>query len=83
MSVKIRLSRAGVKKAPFYHVVVADERKPRDGAFIEQVGTFDPGVEPPAVKFDDERVQYWLAKGAQPTEAVADLIRRARPAAAK
>ncbi len=83
MAVKMRLSRAGVKKAPFYHVVVADERKPRDGAFIEQVGTFDPGVEPPVVQFDQARVDYWLANGVQPSEAVSHLLKRARPAPTK
>ena len=76
MAVKMRLSRAGVKKGPFYHVVVADERMPRDGRFIEQVGTVDPGVEPPAVQFDHARVEYWLSKGAQPSEAVSNLLKR-------
>ncbi len=76
MSVRLRLSRAGAKKRPFYHVVVADERMPRDGRFIEQVGTYDPGVTPPAVEFDRARIEYWLSKGAQPSQAVADLLRR-------
>ena len=82
MSVRLRLSRAGTKKSPFYHVVVADQRKPRDGAFIEQVGTYDPRVSPPIVKLVDERVSYWVARGAQASEAVADIIRRAKTAAA-
>jgi small subunit ribosomal protein S16 len=83
MAVKMRLSRAGAKKGPFYHVVVADERMPRDGRFIEQVGTVDPGVEPPAVHFDQVRVEYWLQKGAQPSEAVSNLLKQQRAAATK
>ncbi|MHB8420210.1 MAG: 30S ribosomal protein S16 [Myxococcales bacterium] len=83
MAVKMRLSRAGVRKAPFYHVVVADGRMPRDGRFLEQVGTFDPGVEPPAVHFEQARVDYWLSKGAQPSEAVANLLKRVRPVPAR
>lgn len=81
MSVKLRLSRAGAKKNPFYRIVVADERMPRDGRFIEEVGSYDPAVEPPAVKLDRPRIEHWLGAGAQPTEAVGSLLRHAKPAA--
>lgn len=79
MSVRLRLSRAGTKKSPFYHLVVADQRAPRDGAFIEQVGTYDPRVSPPVVKLVEDRIQHWIARGAQPTDAVWDLMRHAKP----
>ncbi len=75
MSVKIRLRRMGKKKAPIYRVIVADSRAPRDGAFIEEVGTYDPNVEPAAVKLDKEAVEKWLKNGAQPTEVVARLLK--------
>ena len=75
--VKIRLKRMGAKKAPFYRVVVADSRYPRDGRFIEEIGTYDPTVEPAAVKIDMEKVNKWIANGAQPTETVRDLLKRA------
>jgi small subunit ribosomal protein S16 len=78
MSVKLRLARAGAKKMPFYHLVVADERAPRDGRFIEQVGVYNPGVEPPLVRLETERIQHWIARGAQPTAAVSDLLKRAK-----
>ena len=78
MSVKIRLSRHGAKKAPFYRVVVADERKPRDGRFIEIVGRYNPRLEPSGVELNLESIDAWLAKGAQPTEAAAKLIAIAR-----
>ncbi len=81
MAVKLRLSRAGVKKGPFYHVVVADERMPRDGRFIEQVGTFDPGTTPPAIQLDRARVEHWTSKGAQPSKAVKNLLRQQAQAA--
>ena len=81
MSVKLRLARAGAKKMPFYHLVVADERAPRDGRFIEQVGTYNPGVEPPVVKLETARIEHWIARGAQPTAAVSDLLKRAKPPA--
>jgi len=77
LSVRLRLSRAGTKKSPFYHLVIADQRAPRDGRFIEQVGTYDPRKEP-SLKVSDERVAHWIGKGAQPTEAVADILRRAK-----
>ena len=75
--VKIRLKRIGAKKAPFYRVVVADERYPRDGRFIEEIGTYDPNVEPAAVKLDMEKANKWIANGAQPTETVRALIKKA------
>lgn len=78
MSVKLRLARAGAKKMPFYHLVVADERAPRDGRFIEQVGTYNPGVEPPLVQLETARIEHWLALGAQPTAVVSDLLKRAK-----
>jgi len=78
LSVKIRLARHGAKKAPFYRVVVADERKPRDGRFIEIVGRYNPRLEPSGVELNMESVDAWLAKGAQPTEAAAKLIEIAR-----
>ena len=73
MSVKIRLARGGTKKRPYFRVVVADERAPRDGRFIEKVGTYNPllpGDSPERVKLDLERIQHWLSKGAQPTDRV-------------
>ena len=75
--VKIRLKRMGAKKAPFYRVVVADSRYPRDGRFIEEIGTYDPTVEPAAVKIDMDKANKWIANGAQPTETVRDLLKRA------
>ena len=77
MAVKIRLKRMGAKRAPFYRVVVADSRYPRDGRFIEEIGTYDPTVEPAAVKIDMEKANKWIANGAQPTETVRDLLKRA------
>ena len=78
MSVKIRLARHGAKKAPFYRVVVADERAPRNGRFIEIVGRYNPRTEPSMIELDLEKVDEWLGKGAQPTEAAAKLIAIAR-----
>ena len=75
--VKIRLKRMGAKKAPFYRVVVADSRYPRDGRFIEEIGTYDPTVEPAAVKIDMEKANKWIANGAQPTETARDLLKKA------
>ncbi len=85
MSVKLRLSRAGAKKAPFYRVVVTDSRNPRDGKFIEHVGVYDPNREPVEVRFDMERVEHWLKVGATPSETVAQLLEliRQTEAAAK
>ncbi|MBR4933483.1 MAG: 30S ribosomal protein S16 [Clostridia bacterium] len=72
--VKIRLRRMGAKKAPFYRVVVADSRYPRDGRFIEEVGTYNPMTEPATVKLNKEAIDKWIANGAQPTDTVKALI---------
>ncbi|MGM9637893.1 MAG: 30S ribosomal protein S16 [Eubacteriales bacterium] len=76
MAVKIRLKRVGAKKAPFYHVVVADSRSPRDGKFIEKIGTYNPMVEPAEIVLDNEKVESWLKNGAQPTETVRNLLKK-------
>ena len=75
--VKIRLRRVGAKKSPYYRVVVADSHFARDGRFIEEIGTFDPLAEPVAIKIDMERAKYWIANGAQPTETVRGLLKKA------
>ena len=75
MAVKIRLRRMGAKKAPFYRVVVADSRYPRDGRFIEELGYYDPTKEPSVVKIDMEKAKKWIANGAQPTETVKKLLK--------
>ena len=77
MAVKIRLARAGAKKKPFYQIVVADERNRRDGSFIENVGTYDPNQNPAAVKFEEAKALEWLGKGAQPTDTVKQLLKKA------
>jgi len=74
MSTRIRLQRAGMKRAPFYRVVVADERAPRDGKFIELVGRYNPRATPSVVELDVEKVEAWIAKGAQPSEVVVKLL---------
>ena len=74
MAVKIRLKRIGAKKNPYYRVVVADSRSPRDGKFIEEIGTYDPMTEPASVKIDAEKATTWLKNGAQPTETVRSLF---------
>ena len=76
MAVKIRLRRMGAKKAPFYRVVVADSRFPRDGRFIEEIGYYDPTKEPAVVKIDAEKAQKWIAHGAQPTDTVKALLKK-------
>ncbi len=76
MAVKIRLRRMGAKKAPFYRVVVADSRYPRDGRFIEEVGTYNPLVDPAEFKVDMEKVQKWIATGAQPTDTVKAMLKK-------
>jgi len=76
MAVKIRLKRIGAKKKPFYRVVVADSRFPRDGRFIEEIGTYNPLVEPAIVKIDAERAQKWIKDGAQPTDTVKSLLKK-------
>ena len=75
--VKIRLRRVGAKKAPFYRVVVADSRYPRNGRFIEEIGTYNPLVEPSQIKIDGDRAKDWMAKGAQPTDTVKVLLKKA------
>lgn len=75
MAVKIRLARHGAKKRPYYRVIVADSRCPRDGRFIEEVGRYNPCVSPALLSFNDERLDYWMSCGAQPTDTVARLIK--------
>ncbi len=74
--VKIRLRRVGAKKAPFYRIVVADSRAPRDGRFIEELGTYNPAADGEKLKVNMERVQYWVSNGAQPTDTVRGLIKK-------
>ena len=75
MAVKIRLRRMGQKKAPFYRIIVADSRSPRDGRFIEEIGTYDPNQNPSAIKVDEELAKKWVANGAQPTDVVAKIFK--------
>jgi small subunit ribosomal protein S16 len=75
LAVKIRLSRVGAKKQPYYRVVVADSRAPRDGRFIEIVGRYNPRTEPSTIEINKEKAEAWLAKGAQPTDQVRNLLR--------
>ncbi len=75
--VKIRLRRMGAKKAPFYRVVVADSRYPRDGRFIEEIGTYNPQTEPAEIKIDTAKADEWIKKGAQPTDTVRALLKKA------
>lgn len=83
MAVKIRLKRMGMKKKPFYRVVVADERTPRDGLFIEEIGTYDPMSNPAQIKIDVEKADAWMKKGAQPTDTVRILLKKAGAAKAE
>ena len=76
--VKIRLQREGKKQAPFYHIVVADSRSPRDGKIIEQIGTYDPMTEPSTIVLDQEKLAKWIKNGAKPTETVKALIEKAK-----
>ena len=76
MSVKIRLKRMGMKKMPFYRVVVADERAPRDGRFIEEIGYYDPTKEPSVINIDGEKAMKWIELGAQPTDTVRVLLKK-------
>jgi len=80
MAVKIRLRRMGAKKQPSYRVVVADSRYPRDGRFIEEIGFYDSTVEPPVIRIDQEKAQQWIKNGAQPTDTVRALIKKAAAA---
>lgn len=75
--VKIRLQRFGAKKAPFYHIVVADSKSPRDGKIIEQIGTYNPMTDPATIVVDKEKVSYWIKNGAKPTDTVKSLIEKA------
>ncbi|MBQ4050902.1 MAG: 30S ribosomal protein S16 [Oscillospiraceae bacterium] len=75
MAVKIRLRRIGAKKAPFYRIVVADSRYPRDGRFIEEIGTYDPTKEPSVISVDMEKAEKWIATGAQPTDTVKKILK--------
>lgn len=77
MAVKIRLKRMGQKKAPFYRIVVADARSPRDGKFIEEIGTYDPTKDPSVYNVNEEAAKKWLANGAQPTDKVASIFKLA------
>lgn len=76
MAVKIRLRRMGAKKAPFYRIVVADSRFPRDGRFIEEIGTYDPKKDPAEVKIDADKAKEWIGNGAQPTDTVKALLKK-------
>jgi len=76
MAVKIRLRRMGAKKAPFYRIVVADSRYPRDGRFIEEIGTLNPLTNPPEIKLDGDKARQWIKNGAQPTDTVKDILRK-------
>ena len=76
MAVKIRLKRMGAHKKPFYRVVVADSRAPRDGKFIEEIGYYNPLVDPAEIKIDGEKAKKWLGTGAQPTDTVKDLLKK-------
>jgi small subunit ribosomal protein S16 len=78
MAVRMRLTRVGSKKNPIYRVVVADSRSPRDGRFIEIIGRYNPQTEPSTIELDEEKVKAWLSKGAQPSDAVAKLIKAAK-----
>jgi small subunit ribosomal protein S16 len=75
MSVRVRLTRVGSKKNPIWRVVVADQRSPRDGRFIETIGQYNPQTEPSTIRLDEERLQHWLARGAQPTGSVKQLVK--------
>lgn len=77
MAVKIRLKRMGAKKAPFYRIVVADSRYPRDGRFIEEIGYYNPIAHPSVIKIDDEKAAEWIKKGAQPTDIIKKLLAKA------
>jgi small subunit ribosomal protein S16 len=78
MAVKIRLKRMGAKKAPFYRIVVADSRYPRDGRFIEEIGYYDPTKTPSVIKVDTEKADKWIKNGAQPTDTVKKLLKNAQ-----
>ena len=77
MAVKIRLRRMGQKKAPFYRIIVADSRSPRDGRFIDEIGTYDPNRQPAAIEINAEKAQKWIGTGAQPSDTVKSLLKQA------
>lgn len=77
---RIRLTRMGAKKKPFYRVVVTERRQARDGRFVEIVGHYNPGTNPPSIELDVERLRHWIARGAQPSETVSSLMKKAQPA---
>jgi small subunit ribosomal protein S16 len=77
MAVKMRLARAGAKKKPFYHIIIADERCRRDGRFIEKVGTYDPNQDPAAIRLEEGKALEWLSKGIQPTDTVLQILKKA------
>ena len=84
MSVKIRLARQGAKKSPFYRIVATESRSPRDGRHIEQLGVYDPTRQPPEFRYDEMRMEHWLKSGAEPSDTVREILKRAkREAAAK
>lgn len=74
--IKIRLARHGAKKRPFYRIVIANAEAPRDGSFIEKVGTYDPVANPAKISLNTERIQYWLGQGAEPTDTVANILKK-------
>jgi small subunit ribosomal protein S16 len=76
MAVKIRLARYGAKKRPFYRIVIADSESPRDGKFLENVGTYNPLLEPAEISLKKERIEYWIAQGATPTDTVKSILRK-------
>ena len=76
MAVKIRLARHGAKKKPFYRIVVADSESPRDGRYLENVGTYDPLIDPAQVSLKSDRIQYWIDQGAKPSDTVRSLLKR-------
>lgn len=78
MAVKLRLTRKGAKKKPFYRIVAADTEAPRDGRFLDIVGTYDPNYDPANVVLKNDKIDYWLGQGATPTETVAEIIKKAR-----
>jgi small subunit ribosomal protein S16 len=78
MAVVLRLSRAGTHKAPFYHVVATDSRKPRDGKYLEDVGVYDPTLRPEKIELKTERIEHWLKAGAKPSQTVAMILKRAK-----
>lgn len=82
MSVKIRLARQGAKKSPFYRIVATNSRSPRDGRHLEQIGVYDPTREPPEFRYDEARMAHWLSKGAEPSDTIRELLKKAQKAAA-